>query len=149
VQAALVLVVLGVAFFTRILTRAFARVDAPAVAAAGFPLAQERATRVAGAPTDRLIALAPFSALRTASASSAASSANRVPDVASMLRLIGTVADGDQSFAVCRLGAARARMLHLGDTLGGWKLLQVAPGRAIFVDAARVRRELRLDPTGN
>jgi hypothetical protein len=98
-------------------------------------------------PFDRLAALAPFSPdRRTTPEGEPADAAAAAPYA---IRLIGTVAGGDAPFAVCQLGAARTRMLHLGDTLGGWKLQQVAPGRATFIDAARARHELRISSPGN
>lgn len=98
-------------------------------------------------PLERLAALAPFSPdRRTTPEGEPADAAAAVPYA---IRLIGTVAGGDAPFAVCQLGAARTRMLHLGDTLGGWRLQQVAPGRATFIDAARTRHELRISSPGN
>jgi len=65
------------------------------------------------------------------------------------ITLIGTVLGGERPAAICRLGAAAPRILHAGDTLGGWRLVDVAPARAVFIDAAGVRHELRLSPPGN
>ena len=98
-------------------------------------------------PRERLVMLAPFSPERRATTEVATPAATST--VTDVIRLIGTVAGGDAPFAVCRLGAARTRMLHLGDTLGGWRLQQVAPGRATFIDAARARHELRISSPGN
>lgn len=98
-------------------------------------------------PLERLAALAPFSPdRRTTPEDEPPDAAAAAPNT---IRLIGTVAGGDAPFAVCQLGASRTRMLHLGDTLGGWKLQQVAPGRATFIDAARARHELRISSPGN
>lgn len=63
--------------------------------------------------------------------------------------LVGTIIGGDQPAAACRLGDAPARILHVGDTLGGWRLERVAPGRVVFIDAGGMRHELRLSPLGN
>lgn len=96
-------------------------------------------------PLERLEALAPFSETR-----SAAPSATRqavLPALAPLV-LVGTIA-GNEPSAVCRLGAGPARILHPGDTLGGWRLHQVMPGRAAFIDGAGVRHELRLSSLGN
>lgn len=65
------------------------------------------------------------------------------------IRLVGTMLGVDQPAAICKLGDAPARILHLGDTLGGWRLQQVAPGRALFIDGNGARHELRLSPLGN
>jgi hypothetical protein len=63
--------------------------------------------------------------------------------------LVGTIIGVEQPAAACRLGDARARILHVGDTLGGWRLERVTPGRAVFIDAGGARHELRLSPLGN
>jgi hypothetical protein len=63
--------------------------------------------------------------------------------------LIGTIAGSDQPAAVCRLGPGAPRILHVGDTLGGWRLRQVAPGRAVFIDATGHSHELRLTSPRN
>ena len=65
------------------------------------------------------------------------------------ITLIGTVLGGERAAAICRIGTAAPRILHAGDTLGGWRLVDVAPARAAFIDAAGVRHELRLSPPGN
>jgi hypothetical protein len=63
--------------------------------------------------------------------------------------LVGTIIGVEQPAAACRLGTAPVRILHVGDTLGGWRLAQVAPGRVVFIDAGGARQELRLSPLGN
>ena len=62
--------------------------------------------------------------------------------------LVGTVAGVPHPTAVCSLGAQSPRILHVGDTLGGWRLQQVMAGRVIFVDANGAPRELRLSSLG-
>lgn len=71
------------------------------------------------------------------------------PAAAPDIVLVGTIIGAEQPAAVCRLGDAPARILHVGDTLGGWRLAQVAPGQAVFIDAGGVRHKLRLSPLGN
>jgi hypothetical protein len=121
-----------------------------------------RPVHVAAAPTLALSALAdtassprpssatfafaePFSPLRGAVGDDSAAP----PELPPAIALIGTVIGGEQPAAICRLGAAAPRILHAGDTLGGWRLVEIAPARAVFIDAARVRHELRLSPPGN
>ena len=105
-------------------------------------------TQAAGAPLDRLVALAPFSPSRSAAPDvDAVGAVQAVPQGA--MRRIGTVTGGDSPFAVCQLGAERPRRLHVGDTLGGWALQRVSPGAATFIDAARARHELRISSPGN
>lgn len=91
----------------------------------------------------RLAALDPF-AESVASPETDAAAAVPPPIV-----LIGTIAGGSTPSAVCRLGIQTPRILHVGDTLGGWRLSHVTPGRAVFVDAAGASHELRLSPQGN
>jgi hypothetical protein len=93
-------------------------------------------------PIAQLAALAPFGVLE--SAATPAASAALVPAIT----LVGTLAGADSPAAICRLGTGTARILHVGDTLGGWRLQQVTPGRAVFVDGALARHELRLSPVG-
>ncbi len=150
VQFALVVALSGAALLVHDAWQALSRPDVPP--ALGLPLrADQPAARAADrTPIDRLAALAPFSpARREGTPAGAPLNGTAIADVPGVLRLLGTVTNGAESFAVCQLGAARPRMLHPGDTLGGWQLQQVAPGRATFVDAARTRHELRLTPTGN
>ena len=104
--------------------------------------------QAASVPLDQLVALAPFSPSRSAAPEAdAAAVAPGLPQ--GTMRLVGTVTGGDAPFAVCQLGAARPRMLHVGDTLGGWALQRVRPGAATFIDAARARHELRISLPGN
>ena len=147
VRVALLFVVAGSALFVREGSDAL-RPDAVVPAMPASPAALERPALAGGdVPLERLVALAPFSPdRRTTPEGEPADAAAAAPDA---IRLIGTVAGGDAPFAVCQLGASRTRMLHLGDTLGGWRLQQVAPGRATFIDAARARHELRISPPGN
>lgn len=119
---------------------------APAPPAAQLPAAALRGAASDGASSDELAALAPFSPTRTAPAD--AEPAGGFNPSAIAIRLVGTVAGGDAPFAVCQLGSARARLLHVGDTLGGWTLLRVTPGAATFIDAARTRHELRMTSPG-
>lgn len=119
---------------------------APTPPATQPPVAAVRGAAFEGVSRDELAALAPFSPARTAPA-------NAVPADDSGLglmsiRLVGTVAGGDAPFAVCQLGSARVRLLHVGDTLGGWTLLRVIPGAVTFIDAARTRHELRMTSPG-
>lgn len=91
-----------------------------------------------------LTALDPFGEIRTGAMNAPSNdSAPLVP-----ITLIGTIAGASQPTAVCRLGSQSPRLLHLGDTLGGWRLQQVAAGRVIFVDAAGAPHELRLSSLG-
>jgi hypothetical protein len=92
---------------------------------------------------DRLADLAPFGAPSPAPAQAVAAV------TASPITLVGTIAGAEQPAAICRLGDLPPHILHAGDSLGGWRLLQVAPGRAVFIDAAARRHELRLNPAGN
>lgn len=93
----------------------------------------------------RLEALAPFSPARSDAGPPAAMHVGFIPSIT----LIGTVAGSEQPAAICRLNGADARILHVGDTLGGWRLQHVVPGRALFIDAAGTRHELRLSFVGN
>jgi hypothetical protein len=106
----------------------------------GVP-ATER-TLPARPPIAQLAALAPFGVSESTSAP--ATSAAFVPAIT----LVGTLAGADSPAAIFRLGTGMARILHPGDTLGGWRLQQVTPGRAVFVDGALARHELRLSPVG-
>jgi len=148
VLAALAFAVLCAVLLARSAFHAVRSLDVPPAPASVLQPVEHVTPVTGGTPTDRLVALAPFSASRTAAAS-ATPSPPTMTDASGGLRLVGTVTDGERSFAVCRLGTARPRILYAGDTLGGWRLQRVAPGSATFVDAARVRRELRLDPPGN
>ncbi len=105
-------------------------------------------THAASIPLDRLVELAPFSPTRTTAPEVDAAGAPPTAPQGAM-RLIGTVTGGDSPFAVCQWGAERPRMLHVGDTLGGWALQRVSPGAATFIDAARARHEFRISPPGN
>lgn len=93
----------------------------------------------------RLEALAPFNQARFDAGASAATDAGVTPSIT----LVGTVVGSEQPAAICRLNGADARILFVGDTLGGWRLQQVFPGRALFIDAAGARHELRLSFVGN
>lgn len=93
----------------------------------------------------RLEALAPFDPARSSDGAPAPTDAGFAPSIT----LVGTVAGTEQPAAICRLNGADARILHLGDTIGGWRLQQVFPGRALFIDAAGTRHELRLSFVGN
>jgi hypothetical protein len=93
---------------------------------------------------ERIEALAPFGETQNGPSATAPDIATTVPII-----LIGTIAGADQPAAVCRLGLGDARILHVGDTLGGWRLRQVAPGRVVFVDAAGHSHELRLTSPRN
>ena len=99
-------------------------------------------------PFERLVALAPFSLERRATPEATGPGTAASAGVGAM-RLVGTVAGGNAPFAVCQLGAERPRMLHVGDTLGGWRLERVNSGTATFIDAARARHELRISSPGN
>lgn len=92
-----------------------------------------------------LVALDPFG---LSSAGATTTESALIPPTPPMV-LVGTIIGVDQPAAACRLGDAPARLLHVGDTLGGWRLQQVAPGRAVFIDAGGARHELRLSPLGN
>lgn len=92
----------------------------------------------------RLEALAPFDPARS-DAGAPAADVGFTPS----LTLVGTVAGSEQPAAICRLNGADARILHIGDTIGGWRLQQVFPGRALFIGAAGARHELRLSFVGN
>ena len=88
--------------------------------------------------------LAPYGASRADAVAPISNAAPAIP-----ITLEGTIAGAEQPAAICRLGGTAARILHIGDTLGGWRLQQVAPGRAVFIDAASQRHELRLNSAGN
>lgn len=149
VQAAALLAVLGALVWASELWRAVAPVETAAAPSAVFAALEP--SRRAGNATDvaRLIALAPFATDRTPDSPDHGARETAMADAPGALRLVGTVANGDASFAVCRLGAARPRIVHVRDTVGGWTLEQVVPGKATFIDAARVRHELRLNNAGN
>lgn len=98
-----------------------------------------------GSPAGALAELDPFGL--SGAGAMAAESALILPTPP--IILVGTIIGADQPAAACRLGDAPARLLHVGDTLGGWRLQQVAPGRAVFIDADGARHELRLSPLGN
>lgn len=98
------------------------------------------------APFDRLAALAPFSPNRAMPMLQPSAIDD---NVSAPLTCLGMIAGSDQASAICRLAGGTPRILHAGDTLGGWRLTQVAPGRAVFIDAASRRRELRLSPSGH
>lgn len=144
VHAAAGVVLIGSALLLRSVIVALAE---PAIEAA-LPLAFVTDTAapptVARAPIGQLAALAPFSASRTPAPANAPAIGEPPPPIA----LVGTLAGAADPAAICRLGAAPARILHVGESLGGWRLLQVAPGRVVFIDEAGVRHELRLSPVG-
>ena len=118
------------------------------VAAPATPLTLTPGTAAPAAapasPLGGLGALAPFDESRTGPP--AAAVVTVMPLVP--LVLVGTIAGTVQPVAVCRQGTAPARILHVGDTLGGWRLLQVAQGSAVFSDAASLHHEIRLSPPG-
>ncbi len=87
--------------------------------------------------------------LFTPAQSSASAPAATADAAAPAVTLIGTIAGGDQPSAVCRLGAAGARLLHVGDTIGGWRLQRITPGRAVFIDGTARPHELRFTSPGN
>ena len=93
----------------------------------------------------RLADIAPFGASRVELAMTRADLAASFMPVS----LVGTIAGADQPAAICRLGGAPARILHVGDTIGGLRLQLVAPARAVFIDGAAQRHELRLNSPGN
>jgi len=96
--------------------------------------------------SDALAALAPFGPSRPASASSQSMAGDTaIPPIT----CVGTIAGSEQPAAICRLALASPRILHAGDTLGGWRLVSVAPGRVVFIDAASRRREFRLSSPGS
>jgi hypothetical protein len=97
------------------------------------------------APAHSLTELDPFGTADAVATAMPSAAPTAPPDIV----LVGTVLGADDPAAICRLGDARPRILHAGDTLGGWRLLQVTPGKAVFIDAAAVRHELRLSPLGN
>lgn len=116
----------------------------PAPAAGAAPVASLSAAH-RGAAGASLAALDPFGA-----ADQDAPMAASAPDAAEpLIVLVGTFIGVEQPAAVCRLGAGAARILHVGDSLAGWRLIQVAPARATFIDANGARHELRLSPLGN
>jgi hypothetical protein len=96
-------------------------------------------------PVGALVALDPFGLLGADVTATESAPVAPAPPII----LVGTIIGIEQPAAACRLGDARARMLHVGDTLGGWRLVQVAPGRVVFIDAGGSRHELRLSPLGN
>ncbi len=98
-----------------------------------------------GTPVGAIVALDPFGL--SGAGATAIEPAPIVP--VPRIILVGTIIGVEQPAAACRLGDAPARILHVGDTLGGWRLTQVAPGRAVFIDAGGARHELRLSPLGN
>lgn len=124
-----------------------ALVDHPVHAAPPLVFARAAAARPATAAVSltRLQALAPFSQTRSDVGASAATDAGVTPSIT----LVGTVVGNERPAAICRLQGADARILYVGDTLGGWRLQQVSPGRAQFIDAAGARHELRLSFAGN
>jgi hypothetical protein len=92
-----------------------------------------------------LVALDPFGLSGAGEPATASAPVMPTPSIV----LVGTIIGVEQPAAACRLGDARARILHVGDTLGGWRLERVTPGRAVFIDAGGARHELRLSPLGN
>lgn len=141
VRAAAGVTVLALALAVRAASTAFAE---PRVApAAPLIITASAVARFAPpqTPLAQLVALDPFGLAELAP--DAAPSAAIPPIV-----LVGTFAGVGAPTAICRLGVSPARILHLGDTLGGWRLQQVSPGLAVFIDGAAVRHELRLSPVG-
>ena len=142
VRTAAVVAFLALAFAVRAATVALAE---PQISPAPpLSIAIRGITRPAPtpAPLAQLVALAPFGI--SDAAPNAVTTVAAVPPIT----LVGTLAGAEAPAAICRLGASTARILHVGDTLGGWRLQQVNPGRAVFVDGAFVRHELRLSPVG-
>ena len=107
-----------------------------------FSVPAARRTLPARPPLAQLAALAPFGV--SESVATPTPNTSFVPPIT----LVGTLAGAESPAAICRIGTGTARILHLGDTLGGWRLQQVTPGRAVFVDGASARHELRLSPVG-
>lgn len=64
------------------------------------------------------------------------------------ITLVGTVLGTQPLTAVCRMGSLPPRLLHVGDTLGGWRLQQITAGRVVFTDASGASHELRLSSVG-
>jgi hypothetical protein len=122
-------------------------VELPPSATLASPIASRDASRDAVPPSlvapSHVVALDPFAEQR-----GIAPVREEVP-AAPPLALLGTIAGAEPPSAVCQLGRAAPRILHPGDTLGGWRLQQVWPGRALFIDADGARRELRLSPLGH
>lgn len=100
-------------------------------------------------PLDRMVALAPFSPDRRATSAPATPAQVAPANLAGAIRLVGTVVGSGDAFAVCRVGVARPRTMHAGDTLGGWTLRTIAPARVVFIDAAGAVHELRFNSPGN
>jgi hypothetical protein len=115
---------------------------------AGPPLeirsSTESAARTPRFEPTRLSELNPFDASRAAPDEPASDP----PPITPQVFLVGTVLGGVQPAAICRAGDELARILHLGDTISGWRLVEIAPARAVFIDAAGARHELRLLPPG-
>lgn len=117
---------------------------APAAAASTAPVASLSAAR-RGATAASLVARDPFG-----TADAGTPIARSAPDATEpLIVLVGTFIGVERPAAVCRLGAGAARIVYVGDSLGGWRLIQVAPARATFIDASGARHELRLSPLGN
>ena len=130
----------------------FARVP-PVPATAETPATTPAVEEANGssAPPEQLVALAPFSPDRKDAPAEVTgpptpATAGIVPGG---IRLLGTVVGDGAPFAVCRLGSAPARLLHPGDTLGGWRLQAIAPGRVTFIDDDDALHEVRLSSAGN
>jgi hypothetical protein len=66
------------------------------------------------------------------------------------VRLVGTVLDANgESFVLCQLGSAPARILRVGQKLGTYVLKSIAQGAATFVTDGGDRIELRVPKTGS
>jgi hypothetical protein len=64
------------------------------------------------------------------------------------LRVVGTVVGDDtSSFAICRVGQERPKLVRLGETIDGRRLVRVEPGSASFLGADGARITIRVtDP---
>lgn len=64
------------------------------------------------------------------------------------LRVVGTVVgDDSSSFAICRVGQERPKLVRLGETIDGRRLVRIEPGSASFVGADGARITIRVtDP---
>ena len=65
-----------------------------------------------------------------------------VPDAPQPIVLGTSVASGDRSFAICRVGDGPATVLRVNDRIGGYTVKSIERGRVVFVTPVGERLEI-------